>query len=169
MANPCGLEIRIIIKRSAIMNQNCIPFRSKQNIRRSCGTDIADLTNILPILINRHQSGNSLICSRVHHLINDIRFRKPVMRQCFRIIIDHNRNRTLCLQRYARRKTRQFRYIGCLRCSGRSCLCLDPRNRGKQQCCSSKNCSHRQISLVHIKYLSPIISFLTFYHSERTL
>ena len=85
----------IDIEGSAVVSNNCVPFRDDLQVRRSYASDRTELGNAFPILYKYHQTGYAVVGGRVCHFINNIRRRYTVMRQSGFFIVYHSGDRSL--------------------------------------------------------------------------
>ena len=65
-------HIRINIERTAVMAQNRVPFLTKQDVRRTDGTNASHLLDGAPVLEQAHQTCDAVVRRRVHQLIHNV-------------------------------------------------------------------------------------------------
>ena len=104
-------QIVIDIERPAVVAQNGIPLLSQKDVGRADGADAPCLLNRPPVLEQAHQTCDAIVRGGIHQLIHHVAVRNSEMRQRTRVVVDHDRNRSLVLNLLADRLSGQFTVI----------------------------------------------------------
>ena len=97
------------------MAQNRVPFLTKQDVRRTDGTNASHLLDGAPVLEQAHQTCNAVVRRRVHQLIHNVTVWNAEMRKRSLVIVHHDGNRPLILNLLADRLSGQLTVIHIIR------------------------------------------------------
>ena len=91
----------IDIERAAVMTYDGIPLRRDHQVGRTYASYASQLLDAVIVFYQNHETGDMVIQSTVHHLVDNVCLRQSIMWKCGLLIVNHNSNGTLILQIFA--------------------------------------------------------------------